>query len=204
MQPSTSTLLLLALALSAACAPAGDNTGEGEGETAGQPLVYTDAGIPDRPDAPPDGGVDVCYPVAPVPDADLPRCLAATRDCIAACPADATADACHNACWANDPTPATAAGTNCSGCVFAQLLACVDTHGCHDAVSTYLCCVVDACAGGAPGCDQQCANDANAMFQCGFVQSPQCFDLTGGDIGRCYAATDPPPPDAGPAADGGA
>ena len=147
---------------------------------AGALLRISDAGIPDRPDASLDV-VQVCVPLAPVPASRLPRCTAGTQACVVACPSDNTGDACRNACWANDATPADH-GLVCNQCIFTQVLSCMDAAGCHESVSAFMCCQ----AAGGQGCDAK----ANAMFTCGFVQDPTCLDVggtRGGAPGRCYA-----------------
>ena len=181
-----------ALAFAALCAAfaacGGGDVGGGDNNDDAL-LEYADAGVPERPDPPTNEPADVCIPWAPVPSDQLPRCEAATKDCVVACPGDSSGDQCRSDCWANDPTPAPSANLqlNCQGCIFTQLLACIDAGPCHDAVSTHFCCVADACAAGEPQCDQQCPDTNAAMFTCAFSASPQCIDLVGGDVGLCYA-----------------
>ncbi|HEY4221049.1 MAG TPA: hypothetical protein VGO62_06895 [Myxococcota bacterium] len=185
-------VLLFTIVLAAGCGS--EHLASSFADAGGQALdVDVDAGVPERPDPPPP--IEVCHDASPLADADLPRCTAATRDCISACPSDG--DDCRNACWAGDATAPDAAGVNCNSCIFTQLLACLDANSCHDEVAAFYCCLVDACSTGTPGCDQQCTTEVNAMFTCGAVNSPQCVDLVGGEVGECYAAADPGDVDAG-------
>lgn len=188
----TPFIMALPVALVASLTPAAcgsesdaDPSDDGSDDGNEQLLEYADAGIPERPDAGPEPEVEICLPIAPLPPEQLPRCTAATRDCIAACPEGDPGEQCRNDCWANDPTPP-AGDTNCNDCVFVQLLSCIDAapeEACHPAVAGFLCCLL----GGSGACEAE----TNEMFTCGYYTVPECFDLTGGEIGKCYAETDP-------------
>ena len=179
-------MLLLSAAAWVACGvPDADDTDGGQEQ---ELLEYADAGIPERVDAGPPVEVEVCFDLT-LAESQLPRSTAATRDCIAACPEGDPGEACRNDCWGNDPTPPDG-DIACSDCVFRQLIGCIDVADdgvCHGAAAAYVCCLFD---GGT------CEVEANEMFTCGFVSEPECFNLVGGEIGRCYAETDSP--DGGP------
>ncbi len=199
---------------------------EGEPETGGESAAWmpADAAIPPRPDASyeEDTGTDpdrVCYEAQPLPEAALPRCTASTRDCVDACGDGPEAEACRNACWSTDTTPRYTEGgadVGCNDCIFAQLIYCLDRDGCADQVAAFYCCIVDQCSAGGEGCvEEQCGAEISALFSCGGMVAPECFRLTDGDIGECYADVDPPMTagdattdaamaDAGVDADGGA
>jgi hypothetical protein len=107
-------------------------------------------------DPPPTGAC--ATPLEPLPPAVLPRCSVETRDCVTQCGLDLPedeADDCRDACQAADTTPPDSSlGTSldCSGCVFHQLLACGEAHGCHDEVAGLMCCITDCQASGDPAC----------------------------------------------------
>lgn len=188
----TISVLLL---LTAATGCLDDDSGGGGG---GGDLVWMprDAGIPPRPDSGPrsDGGVRECFDFPAVPAALLPRCTAATRDCVEACPADTPGEECRNTCWATDPTPRSGApdDVGCNDCILRQLISCIDTAGCHGEIQRYFCCIIDNCPTGEDACiSAMCASEAEGMFICGYTLEPGCFGLTSGDIGMCYAESDP-------------
>lgn len=210
------TRFLLALALLTSLGACGDDDGgpSASAEDAGRlTWMAPDAGIPPRPDGGPPsadaGAVRVCYDIEPLSEAMLPRCRASTEDCVAACPMGESGNACRDACWRSDSTPP-AGDIGCIDCVFRQLVSCIDTSGCHAEVAAWLCCIVDNCASSADPCctERNCAELAQTMFVCGYTREPSCFDVTGGDIGQCYAESDPDAGvmdvDAGPAPDAGA
>jgi hypothetical protein len=196
MRAAPFALLMLAAAWIACVAPS-DPAGEDPKDDPSS-LEWADAGIPERSDAGPEPEIEVCFAVTRLSDDQLPRCTAQTRDCVAACPADTAGEACRNDCWGTDPTPpitvVTQGEIGCDDCVFRSLLSCIDTADngiCHGPVAAYLCCLL---AGGV-GCE----DETNEMFTCGFVTAPECFELTSGEIGRCYATSDEPEnPDGGP------
>ncbi len=183
----------------------------GTDDVGGEPAAWmpADAGIPPRPDASygEDGSASasdrVCYEAMPLPGEALPRCTAATRDCVESCPEGSDGDSCRNDCWASDETPrytTEGGGTvGCNDCIFSQLIACLDRDGCDTEVAAFYCCIVDHCpGGGGDSCIQdQCADELGAMFMCGTTLAPECFDVTAGDIGECYTEADAPAGDGG-------
>jgi hypothetical protein len=186
----------LALAAVIACAAIGCETGD----TGGAPgpimrWMPTDSGIPPRPDAAvgydAETGPMACVELLPLGEAELPRCTAATRDCVSACPAAAEGNACRDACWRGDEMPEYY-GSNgpitCIDCVFRKLIQCLDEGGCSAEVDAYLCCIVERCAGADNTCiETMCSSEATSMFTCGGYGAPECFDVVGGSIGECYA-----------------
>jgi hypothetical protein len=182
MRFSSRLLSGLCAVLVAGCGPepmAKDSNDSDDRDDRDEQLEWADAGIPDRPDA---GSteIEICIPVAPLPPEDLPRCTAATRDCILGCPEDDAGEECRNTCWTSDTTPPLG-DVACQNCIFVQLLSCMDLADegvCHASVAEYLCCLA---SGG------ECPTEANNMFTCGFVSEPSCFELTSGMIGQCYA-----------------
>lgn len=159
----------------------------------------TDSGIPPRPDAEATSGRDagadrVCIPLMPLAAEALPRCHAATRDCVTSCPEGMDGDGCRSSCWSSDDMPALDPSASnpfdCDNCIFTQLLACLDRDTCHAEVAAFLCCLVD-CGGDAACQESECMDAQQSMFLCGAYQAPQCFDVVGGDVGMCYAAEDP-------------
>jgi len=185
-----------------ACALVGCD--QGEPMTAGETAAWmpADASIPERPDATYEedasGGEPgrVCFEPMPLAPAALPRCTASTRDCVDACVEGPEGEECRNGCWGSDETPRyTEGGANvgCNECIFTQLIACLDRDGCDDEVAAFYCCLVDRCSAGGDGCLQtECGTELNAMFSCGAARARHCFALTDGDIGQCYAESDPP------------
>src|SRR5687767_907319 len=147
-RPLILTVLFLLGALAAACTEDDPGPGAG-GPDDDSELVWMprDAGIPPRQDAgpPTDAGVRECFDYPAVPASLLPRCTAATRDCVSACPEGMTGEACRNGCWNGDPTPRSGApdDVGCPDCIFRQLISCVDAADCHAEVSAWLCCIVD-------------------------------------------------------------
>ena len=189
----------------------GDDDGGAEEEDAGpREWMGTDAGIPPRRDAGPpaeDAGLRICYELPRLTEAELPRCRAATADCVDACPEGDAGEDCRSACWANDPTPASG-DVACQDCVFRQLLGCVEDAGCEAEVAAWLCCIIDNCSSSTDPCctERECAALAEPMFICGYTNQPSCFELTSGEIGECYAESDPDagvPDDAGVGGDAG-
>ena len=167
-----------------------------------------DAGIPPRPDATAavDAASRVCVPLEPLAAESLPRCRASTQVCRLACPA-VGGDGCRDACLASDdhPTLMPPGGdpVSCGDCLFQEAFACLSENGCANEVNAFVCCVVEQCASGTPGCiDTECADVAAAAFACGSVRSPACFDEADGAPAACYAEVDPPTGDGG-ARDGG-
>lgn len=189
------------------CAASACDDDASASDDAGRVWNPRDAGIPPRVDAGTDsdgGGYRVCYALPEV--AEFPRCRAVTSACVDACPMDDTADACHQACWTSDTYPRSGGSDDigCIDCVFRQVLRCINDVGCDAEIAAYLCCIIDNCSapGSAPDCaDTMCVDENQAMFTCGYVRDPTCFDLTDGYIGMCYSEEDP---DAGPLDAGGA
>lgn len=129
-----------------------------------------------------------------LPASLLPRCSAATHDCVIQCGLDNPeygADACREACLAADGTPASSiAGfpVDCPNCTVAQLLACADQNGCHDETAAFVCCL-EGC-GGSPACAEQCAGELQAFGLCVYYSAPQCTDYVDGPMSACFAETD--------------
>ena len=169
-----------------------------------------DSQIPPRPDgaaAPDSGETRVCFPIDPLPDTDMPRCEAETRDCVAGCASATDPDTCRGECFMADtraPLVRADSIVACGDCVNTQVLSCIDTNGCHAEVAAFLCCIVDNCVSGGPTCiDDMCSTYAQAMFVCGAAAAPECFDLTAGMAGQCYAAAEPTPDGGVPTPDAG-
>jgi hypothetical protein len=166
----------------------------------GGPLVWTppDAGdrdAADDPDAiapPRDSGTAerVCErPRRPVAAALLPRCSAATRDCIAGCPTAADPDACRDGCLEADLTPPNGAfPIDCAACVYLQLFACIDQADCHDAVADAFCCFEDRCPpGSAEGCNEQmCSRELRTAITCGYYADMSCLDFLDNRVAECF------------------
>ena len=192
--------------------------GCGDDDDSGGPLVWNppDAGIPSRPDAStgrPDASGRVCFPLEALPAEELPRCRAATQQCRTSC-MEPGADDCRDTCLAADDYPPLMPPggdpVSCGDCLFRQSITCIADNGCANEVNAFLCCIVDECAAGGPGCiEMMCADQVGAMFACGAIRAPSCFDETSGAAASCYADSDPPqadggvPPDAGAPTDGG-
>jgi hypothetical protein len=171
------TIALLVVIAGVACEAGADDA------DAGILLEYADAGIPPRPDAPPDAGVEVCFEVPPMPADQLPRCTKATQDCINAC---AGADGCRDACIAQDTFPAAPDGQDCGDCSFRQIFSCLDRDGCHPETAGALCCLVN-CAGDNACIQSECSDDITNLIGCGIGVAPHCFDDNNGDPSVCYA-----------------
>ena len=148
-------------------------------------------------DPPPPTGA-CAEPRASLPASVLPRCSAATRDCVAACalekPEDEVDD-CQEACQKADTTPAdTSLGDaiDCSGCVFNQLVACAENAGCHDEVAGLICCLESCFSSTDPqGCfESKCTGEATAFGYCVYYQDQECVDHSGSWLGACYEQGD--------------
>jgi hypothetical protein len=140
-------------------------------------------------------GRECAQPRDAVPAVLLPRCSAATRDCIAACPAAVDPDSCREACLEADTTaPAAAYPLDCAACVYLQLFACIDRTDCHQSVAEAFCCFDDRCpAGSAEDCNEQmCSSELRAAVTCGYFADMDCVDFLGGMIAECF----PPAEDA--------
>ncbi|MDD9935723.1 MAG: hypothetical protein OXT09_19075 [Myxococcales bacterium] len=128
-----------------------------------------------------------------LPDALLPRCSAATRDCVAGCAENADADACREACLAADDTPAEGMfGLNCSSCIYLQLFGCFDQAGCHEGVAELFCCLADRCADNDDdGCaETMCGDELDAAITCGYFAQESCVNFLGEELGACFADDD--------------
>lgn len=127
-----------------------------------------------------------------VPQDVLPRCEAATLDCVVRCGIDNPEydqEACRNGCLAADTTPAdTSLGQpiNCANCTLGQLLACADQGGCHDETAAFLCCLEEC--GGGEQCQTECSGQLQAFGLCVYYTAPECVDYVAGPIGQCFAA----------------
>jgi hypothetical protein len=165
------------------------------------------AAPPPKQDPPPTGAC--AEPLQPLPSSVLPRCSAATSDCITQCDLelpDDEADDCRDACQEADTTPAdTSLGyeIDCSGCVFNQLLACGEAHGCHDEVAGLMCCITDCQATGDPAClEAECTDEITAFGYCVYYGNEDCVKYESEWLSACFATGSAPPPDAG-SPDGG-
>ena len=196
-------LTLRALTIALGCAALwfgcdGDDAGGSPGPI--MRWMPADSGIPPRPDggqaaSDAQAGSRACVTLPALGEAALPRCSVETRDCVAGCPAGDTGSACRDACWGSDTTPAYDSGAGaveCADCIFRKLLECLQVSGCEPEVDAYLCCIVDHCAGADNTCiSSMCAESGAAMFTCGGYTAPECFQLTDGYIGQCYAGGEP-------------
>lgn len=167
--------LILMLALGVACgdddvrmadtgtAPtdAGTDAGQitfdtGPEEDAG--IVLVDAGGTDSGPVGTDAGLTCTpRPIAAIPPAQLPRCEAATLQCLIDCGADA---ACQGGCLAADATPA-AEGIDCQICISSQQISCGVSMGCDDEYGIVDCCIQD----------NMCADQACIDTNCGAQQT---------------------------------
>jgi hypothetical protein len=172
----------------AAGSSAGTGGGAGTVATDGGDL---DSGVADAGDSGPGACAE---PLNPLPAVLLPRCTAATAQCVVDCSAVAAEDrsACQNACLNADTQPSVA-GLGCTDCRFIQLLACADANGCHDEVAAMRCCIDEKCPTGnsAPGCaDTMCAAEVEAALTCAINETPDCVDPTKPAIVTCYDLDD--------------
>lgn len=146
------------------------------------------------------GGIDAAVscsaPLTALPAEALPRCSAATHDCINGCIADAgtgTPVACVAACEADDITPSYLLGSvhlNCGGCLNREQRRCIQDHGCADQVAALDCCVAMHCPDGS--CvSSTCMSQYSAFASCAMVTAGPCtaMPLAFG-IDRCFADVD--------------
>jgi hypothetical protein len=161
------------------------SSGSGGAGTGGSSGSASDAGTLE--------GRMCAQPRMPLPQVLLPRCTAATRDCIAACMSDADPEACREGCIMSDATAAEPTyGVDCAACIYLQLFACVDQAGCRDGVAEVFCCIADQCPAGSPeGCgDMRCPNQIRAALTCGYLADQSCVDLLADPIASCFPPAD--------------
>jgi hypothetical protein len=128
---------------------------------------------------------------SPLPAAVLPRCSAATWECIAKC--DTLEYDCGEKCLAADTTPPnTDYGSpfGCGDCINYQQYACTDANGCHDVVAALECCRRDKCATSTdPYClSKQCQSEIYAYGYCLYSVTPTCASLAEGPARQCFPA----------------
>ncbi|HEV8248062.1 MAG TPA: hypothetical protein VGP93_19945, partial [Polyangiaceae bacterium] len=134
-------------------------------------------------------------PRAPLSTSLLPRCKAATLECIVQCGLTSdqyNLDACRNACLAADGTPAASASgfaVDCPTCTLLQLLACADTGGCHEETAAFICCI-EACGGSDTCASTQCSGELSAFGLCVYYSAPDCVDYDKGPMNACFATSD--------------
>jgi hypothetical protein len=124
----------------------------------------------------------------PLGAAALPRCTAATYECVLECErTEEDSEDCKDACYALDPTAPSATGVACGDCVSRQGLACARASRCASAVSAAVCCLYEDCE--TTDCAKTtCAPELQAMVYCIAYDAPECFDLrTNEDLIACFA-----------------
>jgi hypothetical protein len=131
-------------------------------------------------------------PRQPLPSSVLPRCSAATYDCVAACAGTEDTDACTDACLAADTTPPAdyyGYPVDCATCTTLQLLACGERRGCHEPMAEALCCSDRECPAGSPGdcSDTKCAAELRAFGLCLGYAADECVSFAGAELGSCFA-----------------
>ena len=145
-------------------------------------IVLVDAG-PTGTDSGPtgtDAGTCTPRPITAIPAALLPRCEAATLQCLIDCGADGT---CQNGCLAADTTPE-AEGVTCLICISSQQISCGVANGCDGDYAAVDCCIQ------ANACEDQACIDTN----CGGEQTTLQTCLQGAGaacmpaVQMCFAA----------------
>ena len=117
----------------------------------------------------------------------LPRCEAATADCLSAC----GDQACATACLTNDPTPGVDVGggttLDCNLCFNYQTNVCV-SDGCPTEFAAFICCAEDNGCTNPNDCGA-CATEQGALNSCaqGLVSAGTC----GSFQSACFAAPAP-------------
>lgn len=131
-----------------------------------------------------------------VPESLLPRCSAASWQCVADCTSIVSEDddavrECQEACAEADLTPGAeynGSDLECDGCTFEQLRACAAEQGCEEQVALVTCCIEDCFASANPGAcfDNECSGPITAFAYCVGFDSPECFDYIEGPMSRCF------------------
>ena len=125
-------------------------------------------------------------PWSPLPAELVPRCEAATRECLAPC----TTESCINACVAADRTPPSTSGVTCAGCINYQLTYCTAISGCEAQLDAYECCLEANCPARDAACTaRHCSAQETRYFDC-FAGTECNFATPSLDI--CFAPAAPP------------
>lgn len=147
--------------------------------------IPRDANMPDAEAAPLDVGVDGNEGCGPPPlslmSSQLPRCSAATSDCIDGC----TTGACQTACLDADTTPPVNIDgrlIDCRDCLNVQSTDCAVAAGCQAEWDAFRCCEA-AC--GDLACAGECQNTHRAaLTTCYQMFAPSCQ----GALLECFPA----------------
>jgi hypothetical protein len=126
-----------------------------------------------------------------LPAAVLPRCSAATWQCMASC--YILDFGCEEKCIAADTTaPFTGFGGSfdCGSCINYQEYYCTDANGCHDVVAELECCRRDKCGTSTdPNClVDKCKSEAYAYGYCLNAVTPTCASRSDGPARQCFPA----------------
>lgn len=133
----------------------------------------------------------------PLPAAMLPRCSAATWDCLSKC--DILDFGCPGRCVTADTTPAEPTyGITCASCIDYEQYVCSDQNGCHDVNAELECCRRAKCLNSTdPNClSKQCPSEAYAYGYCLGSVTPTCSSVIDGPARGCFPA-DVAAPDGG-------